>query len=172
MEYTKTGYVLVKTNNGLAKEVFEHFKEADFVIAAWVVTGDYDVIAWLNATSDDDLYRQASTIREWRGVESSTSHLVHEGYLANMETLDNQNGAWVRLRVDKLAAAPGVLREHPFVGGWARIPGDYDYLVWIVGKTVRETMEHVLTIGEHRNWKTLTHIPLFTYRNKKMKQPI
>ena len=169
MDYTnKTGYIFLKVNTGYTREVFEQFKTTDWVIGAWAVTGDYDLIVWVNAKTEDDLYRYANSIREWKGVEMTNSHYVHDGFLTNFETLTNPNGAWVRLRVDTMKDIPTYLKNYNFVGSYASIPGEYDYLVWTNGETVHETIENVLTMTKDRTWRTYTHIPVYTYFNENM----
>ena len=166
MQYSKkTGYIFVKTNPGYTKEVYDHFTKADFVIGAWVVTGDYDIIAWVNAHNEDDLYKYATTIRGWNGVEYTNSHYVHEGYVEDVNALRNTNGTWVRLRADNMQDFPNYLREYPYVKAWASMPGEYDYLVYTTGNTMHEAMENVLKMTHHRNWRTYTHVPLYAHWN-------
>jgi hypothetical protein len=52
------------------------------------------------------------------------------------------------------------------------MPGDSDYLLWTTGNTVRETTQNVLKLTEHRNWRTLTHIPLYPHRNQTFQKTI
>jgi hypothetical protein len=168
MEFTKkTGYIFIKTATSTTKHIFDTLKTNDWVIGAWVVTGDYDIIAWVNAKNEDDLFTYAQTVRHYAGVEYTNSHYVYNGYVQNFETFTNPNGAWVRVRgLDHLdGTVQKNLKDYAFVGGWVTIPGDYDYLVWTHGKTTHEAMENVLRMTETQNWKTYTHVPVYTYLN-------
>ncbi len=168
----RTGYIFLRTNGSSTKKVWEHLKTLDFVIGAWVVTGDYDVITWVNAKNEDDLYRYATTLRHIAGVELTNSHLAHAGDVRDWKSFEGQHGAWVRVRADKIETTAASLKEMSYVGGWAEIPGDYDYLVWTQGKDLRETTENVMRMTEHAGWRTYTHVPVWAYLNKDMQKTL
>jgi uncharacterized protein with GYD domain len=167
MEFNnRTGYIFIRTQGGNTKKVFEQFKKPDWVIGAWTVTGEYDVIAWVNAKNEDEVYNWANTIKMWEGVEYTNSHFVHNGYFKDMETLNNPNGAWVKIRGDRMDAILTYLKDYNYVGGWVNVPGEYDFLAYVYGDNPRATLENVLRMTENHNWRTYTHIPLYTYVNK------
>jgi hypothetical protein len=161
----RTGYIFLKTIMGHTKKVFEQIATMEWVIGAWAVTGEYDVITWVNAQTDEELYQYVNTLRRWEGVEFTNSHFVFNGQIIDWDSLKNPNGAWVRLRANSMENIPAHLTEYPFIGSWANIPGDYDFLIWTHGATTRETLEQVLRFTENRNFKTFTHIPVYTYLN-------
>ncbi len=166
MEFNKrTAYVYIKTQTGHTKQVYDHFLKHDWVIGAWAVTGEYDVIAWVNAKNDDDVYNYASTIKGWEGVDYTTSYLVHNGYLQDYGRLDTPNGVWVRLRVDRMDQALTYFKDYNFIGSWANLPGEYDFTLYITGESTRAAIENVLRLTEKRPWRTLTYVPVYSYLN-------
>lgn len=168
MDYAnRTGFILIRTENGVTRKVFELVKGYDWVIGAWAVTGDYDIVVWANARDENELFTFAATLRSLAGVEFTNSRLVHEGYVTDFKTFTRPRGAWVRLRADKLGPAPTYLRDLPYVGAYATIAGDYDYLVWAFGDDVHDAVEHVLSMTENRDWRTYTHVPILGYFNRK-----
>jgi hypothetical protein len=168
MEFAnKTGYVFVRTRAGVTRKVFEQVRANDWVIGAWAVTGDYDIVVWANARNEEELFTQAAILRNMAGVEYTNSRLVHSGFVADFKTFNSRNGAWVRLRADKLGPPPNFLRDLPYVGAYATIAGDYDYLVWAFGDDVHDAIEHVLAMTENRDWRTYTHVPILAYFNHK-----
>ncbi len=173
MEYNKrTGYIFLKTITGNTKNIFDQIAKTDWAIGAWAVTGEYDIIAWVNAKNEEDLYSFANTLRTWEGVEFTNSHYVYNGFVENWDSLDSENGAWVRLRGHHQDNIPAHLKDYDFIGGWANITGDYDFLVWTHGDTTRATLENVLRMTENRNWRTFTHIPVYTYINHDFKDKL
>ena len=166
MEFNKkTAYVYIKTQPGQTRKVYEQFKKQDWVIGAWAVTGEYDIIAWIHAKNEDDVYNYASTMKGWQGVDFTTSYFVHNGYLEDYRKLDNPNGVWVRMRTDQMQQALGYFKEYDFVRSWANLPGEYDFNLFIAGDSTRSALENVIRLTENRNWKTYTYVPVYSYLN-------
>jgi len=166
MEFNKrTAYIYVKTNPGQLNKVFEQFRKHEFVIGAWAVTGDYDCIAWVNAKNDDDIYNWANTMKNWEGIDYTTSHFVHNGYIQNFDQLHSPAGVWLRLRTNKMDVMPAIFKDHPYVASWANVPGEYDFVCYLTGENLQKALENVVHLTENHNWKTYTHVPVYTYLN-------
>jgi hypothetical protein len=170
MNYNKkTAYIMVKTHVGYARKVFEQFKTTDWVIGTWLVSGDYDLIVWVNAKNEDEVYNYAKTIKTWEGIYHTNSYYVYDGNLTNFEEMTNLNGAWVRVRGENIETMPEYFNKYDYITNWACIPGDFDYMVWFNGKTHIETMDHILNVTENHKWHTYTHLPVTSYMNNKYK---
>ncbi len=166
MEFNKkTAYVYVKTVAGQAKHVYEQFRKHDWVIGAWAVTGEYDIIAWSNARNDDDVYNYASTLKGWDGVDYTTSYFVHNGYFHDFTKIEDEHGVWVRMRTDQMQDALAHFKDHDFIRSWANLPGEYDFLLFVTGKTTRDALENVMRLTESRRWRTQTYVPVYHYLN-------
>lgn len=167
MEFNKrTAYVYIKTHAGQTRTVWEQFKKHDWVIGAWAVTGEYDIVAWVNARNDDDVYNYANTIKSWQGIDFTTSYFVHNGYLPDFQKLDTADGVWVRLRTDDMQKAVALFKQHEFIRSWANLPGEYDFTLFVTGDNLRHALENVVRLTENHNWKTQTYVPVYSYLNQ------
>ncbi|MCU0660920.1 MAG: Lrp/AsnC ligand binding domain-containing protein [Myxococcota bacterium] len=168
MEYNKkTAYVWIKTNPGQTRKVWEETKKAAYVIGSWVVTGTYDVLVWVNANSEDEMYTHVMTMRGWNGVTNTRTHAAYSGSVTNWNEMMNPNGAWIRIQMTDYQNAQNQLREYNGVCNWASVPGDYDYFAYVAGKTYAETAQGIITMSEKYNWNTSTHVPAYSYLNPK-----
>jgi hypothetical protein len=166
MEFNKkTAYVYIKTQAGQAKQVYEQFRKQDWVIGAWAVTGEYDIIAWVNARNDDDVYTYANTMKGWAGIDYTTSYFVHNGYFHDYNKIDDPNGVWVRLRTEHMQEALGHFKEHDYIRSWANLPGEYDFLLYVTGDSTRVALENVMRLTENHKWRTQTYVPVYHYLN-------
>jgi hypothetical protein len=166
MEYqNRTAYITIKTERGTTRKVFEALQNHDWVIGAWIVSGTNDVMAWTNARSQEETYTYANSIRTIPGVNYTHSHFVHGGYVNNMDEMKNPTGVWVWIRATDMNSALANIKKYPTVANWACMPGEYDYLAYMTGKNMNETLDNILNMSEQNNWQTYTEVPVKSYFN-------
>ena len=162
----RTGFIYVRTQGGTTRRIFDQLRGQDWVVGVWTVTGDPDLIVWVNAKHYDDMYGWSQTIKTWNGVEFTNSHFVHNGYVNNFDAMSDPNGVWVRLRTDRMDTVPTQLKDYnDRIGCWVNMPGEYDFMIWFTGTDTRDALDNVLRFTENRNWRSHTHVPCQAYLN-------
>ncbi len=164
----RTAYVFIKTAQGKAQQVWKQFQNWDNVIGTWIVTGDWDVIVWFDAENLDIVHQCVSTIKGWKEVNHTSSHMVYNGHKADNWWWDQPAGAWMLLRENKLDEAPYKVKNWQWITSGASIPGDWDYISWVGGKNWNEVWNHLLEIKK-QNWESATLVPIKSWWNHKWK---
>ena len=155
----RSAYVFIKTTKGKADDVWKQFQSWDNVIGTWVVTGDWDVIVWFDAQDLDTVHGCVSTIKNWKEVEQTSSHMVYNGHKNDNWWWEKPAGAWVMMREGKLDETQDKIKKWNWMTSGASIPGDWDYISWVGGKNWDEVWNHLNEIKKGK-WQTTTHIPI------------
>jgi len=155
----RSAYVFIKTLEGKAENVWKQFQKWDNVIGTWIVTGDYDVIVWFDAQDLDTVHRCVSTIKGWKDVEQTSSHMVYNGHKTENWWWEKPAGAWVMMRESKLDEAQNKIKQWNWMTSGASIPGNWDYISWVGGKNWNEVWNHLLEIKKGK-WQTSTFVPI------------
>lgn len=155
----------MKAKPGMAEKVWKSFQQCDEAIGAWVVTGDWDVIAWVDAYSWDGVYDLVAKMRKENWIESSSSHWVHHGHKNGSWWWDWPAGAWVLWRDNKLNGSWKKTTNWKWAVSSASVPGDWDWVTWVGGKNWNEVWNHVLDF-QKPGWQTTTLVPVRSWWNK------
>jgi len=155
----RSAYVFIKTTKGKADFVWKQFQNWDNVIGTWIVTGDWDVIVWFDAQDWETVHNCVSTIKEWKEVEQTSSHMVYNGHKNDNWWWEKPAGAWVLMRENKLHETQTKIQKWNWMTSGASIPGDWDYISWVGGKNWDEVWSHLFEIKKEKV-QTTTHIPI------------
>lgn len=164
----RSAYVFIKTKPGKAQEVWQRFHDWDNMIGTWMVTGDYDVIAWFDATDWDTVRRCVETIKGWNEVEFTSSHRVYNGTKKDNWWWEKPAGAWVFIRENKLDETSQKIEHWPWVTSGASIPGEWDYISWVAGENWDDLWNH-LSEMKQENWEATPFVPIKSWWNQKWK---
>ncbi len=165
----RSAYAFIKTRQGTAEYVWQRFQSWENIIGAWVVTGEYDVIAWFDAKDWDTIHDCIATIKQWDEVENTNTHMVHNGYKNQNWWWNKPTGAWVMFKENKLDETSQYVPKWDWVTSGASIPGDWDYMAWIQADNWDELWHHLMETKQ-TNLKTTAVLPLKTYWNKNWEQ--
>lgn len=165
----RSAYVFMRTKPGYAEKVWEHTKKWDKIIGSWIVTGEWDVIAWIDASDWDDIYKTISQMRDWEGVELTSSHFVYKGMKNGHWWWERPAGSWVLARDRKLNGNFEKLKEHKWISSAASLPGTWDYIMWISGDNWENVWDNVWELNKN-GMQTMTKVPIRTWWNKAWKE--
>ena len=164
----RSAYVFIKTRQGKAQEIWERFKSWENIIGTWIVTGEYDVVAWFDAKDWDTIHDCIATIKEWNEVETTSTHMVHNGYKNGTFWWEHPVGAWMLLKENKLDETLKAVPNWDWVTSGASIPGDWDYIAWIEGNNWDEVWNHLMEVKSGQ-WRTSALIPIKSWWNQNWK---
>lgn len=165
----RSAYLLVKTDWKTGEKLWKKAQKWDESIGAWLVTGSWDLIVWLDAYSWDETYRRVVDVRKMKGVEATSTHFVYKGMKNGRWWWEWPTGAWVSMRSPHLNGEMKGLKKWKWASSITSIPGDWDYLVWAGGKNWNETWKNVGEMNK-QGWRTETHVPVKTWWNKSWKR--
>ena len=165
----RSAYAFIKTRQGTAEYVWQRFQSWENIIGAWVVTGEYDVIAWFDAKDWDTIHDCIATIKQWDEVENTKTHMVHNGYKNQNWWWNKPTGAWVMFKENKLDETSQYVPKWDWITSGASIPGDWDYMAWIQADNWDELWHHLMETKQ-TSLKTTAVLPLKTYWNKTWEQ--
>ncbi|MEF8848128.1 MAG: hypothetical protein V5A68_03245 [Candidatus Thermoplasmatota archaeon] len=154
----RSAYVFIKTKEGKANEIWKRFHDWHNMIGTWIVTGEYDVIAWFDAENWDVIHDCVATIKDWDEVDYTSTHMVHNGHKDEKWWWEKPVGTWVLLKENKLDEAFDKLKDWNWMTSTASIPGEWDYMTWVEGDNWDEVWNHILEIKEE--WDTSAQIPI------------
>ena len=155
----RSAYVFIKTTKGKANDVWKQFQNWDNVIGTWIVTGDWDVIVWFDAQDWDTVHQCVSTIKGWKEVEQTSSHMVYNGHKNDNWWWEKPAGAWVLMRESKLDETQEKIKKWNWMTSGASIPGDWDYISWVGGNNWDEVWNHLNEIKKGK-WEMSTYVPI------------
>ena len=165
----RTAYAFIKTKQGTAHQVWERFQTWDNIIGTWIVTGEYDVVAWFDAKDWDTIHDCIATIKQWNEVEDTNTHMVHQGYKTNHWWWEKPVGAWVMMKEDQLDESSNKVPQWDWITSGASIPGDWDYMAWIEGDNWDDVWNHLMDV-KTGNWRTAALVPIKSWWNKNFKE--
>ena len=164
----RSAYVFIKTKKGKASEIWKKFQSWDNIIGTWLVDGQWDIIAWFDASDWDVIHQCVATIKGWDEVEHTSSHMVYNGYKNDKWWWEKPAGAWVLVKENKLNETNEKIKDWPWTISGASIAGEWDYLTWIEGQNWDEVWSHISQI-KTENWETLTFVPIKSCWNQNWK---
>ena len=164
----RSAYVFVKAKEGRAHDVWQRFQSWESMIGTWIVTGEYDVIAWFDAQDWDTVHRCVAEIKNWDEVENTSSHMVYNGYKNDTWWWEKPAGTWLLIKENRLGETPDRIRSWNWMTSGASIPGDWDYMAWVEGENWDDVWNHLLEV-KTENWQTLTHVPIKSWWNQSWK---
>jgi DNA-binding Lrp family transcriptional regulator len=160
----RSAYAFIKTKEGKAHDVWQRLHTWKNMIGTWIVTGEYDVIAWYDAQDWNTIHDCVATIKEWDEVEHTTTHLVHQGYKKGGWWWEKPVGAWMLLKENKLDETTYALKNWQWITSGASIPGDWDYMAWIEGERWDDVWSHLME-AKAQHWRTSALIPIKSWWN-------
>ena len=165
----RSAYVFVKATKGKAHDVWQRFQTWDNMIGTWIIDGDYDVIAWFDATDWDTVHKCVTEIKNWNEVEYTKSHMVYDGFKHdNWWWWEKPAGTWVTFRENKHHETPEKIRKWNWMTNGASIPGEWDYISWVSGENWDEVWNHLFELKKE-NWETYNYVPIKTWWNQNWK---
>ena len=164
----RSAYVFIKTKKGKANEIWQRFQNWENIIGTWIIDGEWDVIAWFDASDLDTLHQIVTTIKNWDEVENTSSHMVYNGYKKENWWWEKPAGAWVLVKEEKIDEANEKIKNWDWTTSGANIPGEWDYLTWVEGQNWDEVWDHLSEI-KTENWETLTFVPIKSWWNQNWK---
>lgn len=165
---TRSAYVFIKTRDGKAQEVWQRFQNWDNIIGTWIVTGEWDVIVWFDAQDWNIIHDCVNTIKNWDEVESTSSHMVFDGFKNDKWWWEKPAGAWVLFKENKLDETSEKIKQWNWATSGASIPGEWDYIAWIEGENWDEVWKHLANIKEEK-WQALPCVPIKSWWNQTWK---
>jgi muconolactone delta-isomerase len=165
----RSAYAFIKTRQGTAEQVWQRFHNWENMIGTWVVTGEYDVIAWFDAKDWDTIHDCIATIKQWDEVEDTKTHMVHNGYKNNNWWWEKPAGAWVMFKENHLDDTLYHVPDWDWITSGASIPGDWDYMAWIEAEDYDELWSHLMQTKQS-HWRTSAALPLKSWWNTQWKQ--
>ncbi|MFC1522518.1 Lrp/AsnC ligand binding domain-containing protein [Elusimicrobiota bacterium] len=162
----RSAYLMVKTQPGQAENVWKKTQEWPTAIGSWVVTGDWDVIVWVDAKNTSDVYTKAAKLRKMSGVTASSSHYVYEGHKNASWWWDWPCGAWVLWRGKDLNGTWKKTKNWDWAVSSASVPGDWDWITYVGGWNWNDVCQNQVKF-QKLGWQTKTLVPMRTWWNTK-----
>lgn len=161
----RSAYLLVKTEPGWAQKVWQKTQSWKPAIGSWIVTGDWDVMVWVDALNWDEVYQWASALRHEKGTLASSSHWVHQGWKNGHWWWQDPAGAWVWWRSHNLNGDWKKAKTWKWAVSTVSTPGDWDGVTWVGGKNWNEVWDRIMDV-QKPGWETKTVIPVRSWWNK------
>ena len=166
--HKRSAYLLVQADRGAAEKVWKRVTGWKESIGAWMVTGDWDMVIWVDALSWEDVYEKVVEIRSMKGVKATSSHFVYKGIKNGKWWWEWPAGSWVFVRSPHLNGEIKDISKWKWATSAASIPGDWDYIVWAGGKKWEDVWSHVWEMNK-AGWHTQTVVPIRSWWNKNWK---
>lgn len=164
----RSAYVMVKADGNAGEKIWKQAQKWPDAIGAWMVTGSWDILLWVDATSWEDVYDKVVWLRKQGGVKATSSHFVYKGTKNGKWWWQWPAGSWVFVRSKHLNGELKDLQRWSWASSAASIPGDWDYLVWAGGKTWNDVWNHVWDFNK-AGWHTQTLVPIRSWWNRSWK---
>jgi hypothetical protein len=164
----RSAYIFVKSKKGKADKIWQKFQKWDNMIGTWMLTGDWDVIAWIDADNWDIVHQCVSTIKSWDEVDYTSSHMVYKGYKNENWWWEKPAGTWVLLKEKKLEETTNKTRKWDWMTSGTSIPGEWDYMAWVAGETWNEVWDHLFEVKSEK-WQISAQIPIKSWWNESWK---
>ncbi len=161
----RSAYLMVQADWQVGERLWKDAQKWKETIGAWLVTGPWDLLIWIDAKSWDDVYQKAAWLRQQEGVKATSSHFVYKGAKNAKWWWEWPVGNWVTVRSPHLNGEIKDLQKRSWVASAASIPGDEDYLVWAGGSKWEEVWENVADLNK-QGWRTQTLVPIKSWWNK------
>lgn len=164
----RSAYLMVQGDREAGEKIWKGVQKWEDTIGAWMVTGPWDVIVWVDAANWEDLYEKAVWIRDQKGVKATSSHFVYKGTKNSKWWWEWPAGSWVSVRSPHLNGELAHIEKCPNAVSAVSIPGDWDYLVWVGGKKWDDVWKNVWDMNK-AGWHTQTMVPIKSWWNKTWK---
>jgi hypothetical protein len=164
----RSAYIFLKVKEGKAQEIWQRFHNWGNLIGTWIVTGDWDVIVWIDAQDLDGVHRCVEDIKNWQEVEYTSSHMVYNGHKKDNWWWDKPYGAWVFVRENRLNETYDKSHNWHWMTSGASIPGDWDYMAWVQGENWDDVWNHLLEV-KSSTWESWAQVPIKSYWNQNWK---
>ncbi|MFA6029126.1 MAG: Lrp/AsnC ligand binding domain-containing protein [Elusimicrobiota bacterium] len=164
----RSAYLFVKSDWKAGEAVWKKVQAWPETIGAWMVTGNWGVIVWIDAHTWEDLYDKVVEIRAMKGVSATSTHLVYKGTKDAKWWWEWPAGAWVLLRSPHLNGEMRSISKWNWATSVASIPGDWDYLMWNGAKDWDKVWSNVAEMNRV-GWQTETLVPIKAWWNKTWK---
>ncbi len=161
----RSAYLLVQADREVSEKLWKQAQGWEEAIGAWLVTGPWDMMIWVDAPDWEELYKKAAWIRNQKGVKATSSHFVFKGMKNGKWWWEWPAGSWVWVRSPRLNGELKSIGKWAWASSAASVPGDWDYLVWNGGKSWEEVWSHVWELNQS-GWHTQTMVPLKSWWNK------
>lgn len=162
----RSAYLLLKTQPGHSEKVWRSLQNWRQGIGAWVVTGPWDVMAWVDSNSWNEVYELVASLRRNHAISATSSHWVHEGWKNAGWWWEWPSGAWVLWRDSALNGHGKKSLQWKWATSSASIPGDWDWITWVGGKDWSQVWTNVMEF-QKSGWQTETLVPVRSWWNKK-----
>lgn len=160
----RTAYVFIRTEGKYTENVWKKVQKWEESIGAWIVTGDWDVLLWIDTQNLDRVYKKVTELRKWDGVIATSTHFVYEGLKNGTTWWSQPCGAWVLVRDRTLNGNLESIAKQKYVVSVASAPGQWDYIVWVNGSSWDEVLENTWALHT-KGYQTLTKIPQKSWWN-------
>ena len=165
----RSAYLMVKADWHTAETVWKKVQSWPETLGAWMVTGNWGLVVWIDAAAWEDLYDKVVEIRGMKGVTATSTHFVYKGMKNGKWWWEWPVGAWVYLRSPHLNGEMKGLTKWHGVTSVASIPGDWDYLMWSGGSSWEKVWAEVSDLNKN-GWATETMVPMRSWWNKAWKK--
>ncbi len=159
---------MVQADRSTGEHLWKKAQGWDDTIGAWMVTGAWDVVIWIDAQSWEDVYKKVVEIRGEKGVTGTSTHYVYKGVKSPKWWWEWPAGSWVFIKSPHLNGEIKHWGKWNWLSSVASIPGDWDYFAWAGGKTWDEVWKNVWQLNE-KGYHTQTVVPLKSWWNKAWK---
>lgn len=164
----RSAYLMVKSDWETGQKLWKDMQKWDSCIGAWMLTGSWDLMVWVDAADWEELYEKVVWLRGHKGVKATSTHFVYKGTKDGRWWWDQPCGNWVFVRSPRLNGEIKDIQRCSWAVSAASIPGDWDYLVWIGGKKWEDVWGHVGDMNKG-GWHTQTLVPIKSWWNKSWK---
>jgi hypothetical protein len=161
----RSAYLFVRSDWKTGEAVWKKAQGWPQTIGAWMVTGGWGILIWLDSPSIQDLYEKVVEVRSMKGVSATSTHFVYKGMKNGKWWWEWPAGAWVFLRSPHLNGEMKGLKKWKWVSSAASIPGDWDYLMWAGGSDWGQVWNEVAEMNK-AGWQSETLVPLKSWWNK------
>ena len=162
----RSAYVFIKAKEGKANEIWQRFQTWDNMIGTWIVTGEWDVIAWFDAHDWETVHRCVADIKKWNEVDHTSSHMVYNGYKNDTHWWwEKPAGAWVLFQEKGLDDTSIKTKKWDWLTSGASIPGDWDYMAWVEGNDWNDVWNHLFEL-KTEDCNTVAHVPIKSWWNQ------
>lgn len=165
----RSAYLMIKADWAAGEKLWKEAQKWDETIGAWLLTGDWDLMVWVDAKSWEDLYEKVVWIRAQKGVSATSTHFVYKGTKNGKWWWEWAVGNWVWVRSPHLNGELKDVQKHKQAVSAASVPGDWDYLVWMGGRKWEDVWQNVGDLNKG-GWQTQTLVPIKSWWNKSWKK--
>ncbi len=165
----RSAYLTVQADWKGGQRAWKLAKSWPETIGAWMVSGNWGVVIWIDGRSWDDVYEKACALRALSGVSATSTHFVYKGMKNGCWWWEQKAGAWAWLRSPRLNGEIKDVSRWKWATSVASVPGDWDYLAWLGGSSWNEVWSGVESMNQ-AGWRTETMVPMKSWWNKSWKK--